>query len=104
MPNKSKSVRCQYDDKDMERAVTAVSCGMSIRTAAAQFGVPQSTLHDRVSGKVGPSPSQCKQTVFPENVESLQRKSKRRQQWALASIANSYRLRLLRLQKNFLKK
>ena len=69
MPNKSKSVRCQYDDKDMERAVTAVSCGMSIRTAAAQFGVPRSTLHDRLSGKVGPSPSHGKQTVFPEIVE-----------------------------------
>ena len=99
MPNKSKSVRCQYDDKDMEQAVTAVSCGMSIKTAAAQFGVPQSTLHDRVSGKVGPSPSHGKQSSQSTSKESLQRKSKRRQQWALALITNSYRLRLLSLKK-----
>ena len=65
MPNKNKSVCCQYDDKDMEQAVTAVSCGMSIKTAAAEFGVPQSTLHDRVSGKSRPEPISWQTNSLP---------------------------------------
>ena len=32
----------------------AASEGMSVREAAAKFGVPKSTLHDRISGKVQP--------------------------------------------------
>ena len=34
----------------MEKALHAVSEGMSVREAAAKFGVPKSTLHDRISG------------------------------------------------------
>lgn len=38
----------------MERALHAASEGMSVREAAAMFGVPKSTLHDRISGRVQP--------------------------------------------------
>ena len=37
----------------MENALQAVN-EMTVREAAAQFGVPKSTLHDRISGKVQP--------------------------------------------------
>ena len=46
----------------MEKAIVAVDRGESIRRAAEMFGVPRSTLHDHVSGKVeqyakqGPKP------------------------------------------------
>ena len=42
-----------YSEVNMERAYEAVASGrMSIRKAAEEHGVPRSTLHDRVSGKV----------------------------------------------------
>ena len=37
----------------MKLAITAVSEGMSVRRAALEFGVPKSSLQDRISGKVG---------------------------------------------------
>ena len=37
----------------MENALQAVN-EMTVREAAAQFSVPKSTLHDRISGKVQP--------------------------------------------------
>ena len=48
--------------ENMEKALVAVERGMSIRKAAELHGVPRSTLHDHVSGKVasickpGPQP------------------------------------------------
>ena len=46
----------------MDKAITAVERGTSVRKAAEMFGVPRSTLHDHISGKVelyakqGPKP------------------------------------------------
>ena len=46
---------------DMQKAVKAVEEGVSIRVAADKYSVPRSSLHNRVSGKVGfqscPGPS-----------------------------------------------
>ncbi len=40
-----------YDPKYMERAIKAVkNNAMSIRSAALQFAVPYTTLHDRITG------------------------------------------------------
>lgn len=36
----------------MHHAMAAVDKGDSIRLASQKFGIPRSTLHDRVSGKV----------------------------------------------------
>ena len=41
-----------YDVESMKRAIEDVRKGMSIRQAAETYGVPKSTLGDRVSGKV----------------------------------------------------
>ncbi len=41
-----------WKDDQMERAYAAVESGVSIPKAAELYGVPQSTLHDRIIGKV----------------------------------------------------
>ena len=50
-----------WNDVCMQKAVKAVEEGVSIRVAADKYSVPRSSLHDRVSGKVGfqshPGPS-----------------------------------------------
>ena len=38
----------------MDHALRATSEGMSVREAASQYGVPKSTLHDCVSGRIQP--------------------------------------------------
>ena len=38
----------------MEKALHAAAEGVSVREAVFQFGVPKSTLHDRISGRVQP--------------------------------------------------
>ena len=42
-----------WNDECMKLAILGVSEGMSVRRAAYEFGVPKSTLQDRISGKVG---------------------------------------------------
>ena len=42
----------QWDCVGMEKAVAEVEKGVSVRRAAEMFGVPRSTLHDRIPGKV----------------------------------------------------
>ena len=42
----------QWDDISMTKAMSAVDDGMSIRRASELYGVPKSSLHDRISGKV----------------------------------------------------
>ena len=41
-----------WDETKMARALTAVTKGMTVRQAATHFGLPKSTLGDRVSGRV----------------------------------------------------
>ena len=44
---------CGYSSVNMEKAYEAVAAGkMCVQKAAEEYGVPKSTLHDRVSGKV----------------------------------------------------
>ena len=54
MPSESQ-IRCpyrQWGNKNMEGALLAVEEGVSVRRAAEMYGVPKSTLHDRIAGKV----------------------------------------------------
>ena len=54
--------RKQWSNESMEAALEAVKKGLPVRKAATQFGVPRTTLQDRVNGKVehgkkpGPKP------------------------------------------------
>lgn len=64
-PNRPKKLR-QWDDGAMVSAMNVVACGnMGINRAALEFGVPQTTLKDRVSGivvhgtNIGPKPYLC---------------------------------------------
>jgi len=43
---------CQWDNVSMIKAISAVENGMTVRRASECFGVPKSSLHDRISGKV----------------------------------------------------
>ena len=51
-----------WSNESMDKAITAAERGTSVRKAAEMFGVPRSTLHDHISGKVelyakqGPKP------------------------------------------------
>lgn len=46
--------RKTWTNEAMELALRATCEGMPVRAAASQYGVPKSTLHDRVSGRVQP--------------------------------------------------
>ena len=51
-PNRPKEYKCWNED-NMSRAVAAVvKCGISVRKAALMYGIPKSTLGDRISGRV----------------------------------------------------
>ena len=41
----------QYNRQDLENAVKAVEAGDSIRQASAKYGIPRSTIGDRISGR-----------------------------------------------------
>lgn len=45
--------RQQYKSENLELAVSEVRAGTSLRKAAEKFGVPRSTLNDRILGKNG---------------------------------------------------
>ena len=60
-----------WDEDKMNRAYKAVNEGMSIRRAADEYGIPRSTLHDRVIGKVmlGSKSGPCKYLDSDEEEE-----------------------------------
>ena len=41
----------KYNRQDLENAVKAVETGDSIRQASAKYGIPRSTIGDRISGR-----------------------------------------------------
>ena len=54
-PPRVSTKRKLWNEETMESALQEVRVGnMSVRRAAVEYGVPKSTLHDRVSGKVLP--------------------------------------------------
>ena len=58
-----------YASDAMEGALLAVAEGMTIRKAEA-YGVPKSTLGDRVSGKVDRTAKPKRTSFFPKNSKS----------------------------------
>ena len=71
-PKKAKK-RKQWSDGSMAAAIEAVKGGESVLHAAKQYGVPQQTLGNRVSGKVvhgtNPGPKPFLSTVDERIVE-----------------------------------
>lgn len=54
-----KKKRMLYNQKDMQKALEAVSCGMPINTASKQYSVPRTSLFNKInkvytSDKPGP--------------------------------------------------
>ena len=55
--------------KDLELACKAVSIGLSIRRAAEEYQIPQSTIQDHVSGKVASSANSGQQKYLTDEEE-----------------------------------
>ena len=47
-----------WTDTGLSKALTAVDAGLSIRKVAEMYGIPKSTLHDHMPGKV-PCGAKC---------------------------------------------
>ena len=58
-----------YKSEDLERAVSAVRAGMSVRKAEQEFKVPKATIHDHVSGKVEAGARPGKPPAIPTEIE-----------------------------------
>jgi hypothetical protein len=52
MPRKSNKIYGNYSHENISKAVQAVKGGMSYRKACSTFGVPKTTVLDRVKGNV----------------------------------------------------
>ena len=70
MPHVGKDIYCRYDQTAMSDALEAVKCGMPVRKAAERFGVPLSTLSDRVTGKKSLNVQLGRRTAIPLEVEN----------------------------------
>ena len=71
MPHKGRGIRSRYRADDLEKAADAVRGGLSVRAASLRFGVPKSTLHDRVSGRIQPGAIYGKAPVLPQKTEEM---------------------------------
>ena len=72
MPRVSQGMKKKYEPGALNAAIEAYQRGqLSMRKAAATFGVPLTTLHDHLSGKVEPGALSGRGTVFSTEVESL---------------------------------
>ncbi|MEW8544909.1 MAG: helix-turn-helix domain-containing protein [Candidatus Thiodiazotropha sp.] len=69
MPHVGKGVYAQYDPTKFADAIEAVREGMSVRKAAKAYGVPRSTLSDRITGRVSEDAVLGKSPVIPVDIE-----------------------------------
>jgi hypothetical protein len=59
----------KYKAEDLQRAMTAVKGGLSLRKAEVEFGIPRSTISDRVMGKYEDGCTPGRPPVIPPKVE-----------------------------------
>lgn len=69
MPRVGKGINSTYPVENMIAAVEAVREGASIREASAKFGVPRSTLGDRITGRIAVEARPGKDPVIPIDIE-----------------------------------
>ena len=70
MPRQSRGVRKRYSPSVLNDAVAACKSGaVSMRKASSIYGIPLTTLHDHVSGKISSGALPGRGTVFPEEIE-----------------------------------
>ncbi|MES9883347.1 MAG: helix-turn-helix domain-containing protein [Sedimenticola sp.] len=69
MPHTGKGLYAKYDRGLIEKAVAAVRGGLSLRQASKKYGIPRSTISDRVTGKVADGSSLGRKPTFPVEVE-----------------------------------
>ena len=69
MTRLSKGLKATYPIENMLEAVEAVSAWASVREAAAKYGVPKSTLGDRISRRIDVDARPGKAPVIPKEVE-----------------------------------
>ena len=64
----------EYKEAELDAAIVAVHMGMPVGRAAVMFGVPKSTLQDKISGKVPVSmrkgPTSYLSTELEDRIES----------------------------------
>lgn len=70
MAKKRKNIYQNYSTQDLEKAVSAVRAGMSVRKASMEYSVPKTTIHDHVSGKIEPGAKPGKPPAIPNEIEA----------------------------------
>lgn len=68
--NKKRPIH-QYSEQSLASALEAVKNGTSIRSASREFGVPKTTIQDRISGRIKEGPRK----MGPQTVLSLEEES-----------------------------
>ena len=70
MPRVAKGVHSTYPVENMIAAVEAVREGASIREASSKFGVPRSTLGDRMTGRIAVEARPGHSPIIPIEIEN----------------------------------
>ena len=70
MPRVAKGIHSTYPVENMIAAVEAVREGASIREASSKFGVPRSTLGDRMTGRIAVEARPGHSPIIPIEIEN----------------------------------
>lgn len=70
MGRTNKGIYNKYSQEALAKAINAVNEGISVRTAAKEFGVPRSTLKDHAKGKSKIGVKAGRKRCIPEEVEN----------------------------------
>ena len=67
----SKGIYHKWSEENMQKAMSAVKQNrLSVRKAAVQYGIPKSTLSDRITGKITKGAKMGRPAVLPEHAET----------------------------------
>ena len=69
MPHVGRGIKAQYSPSTLSSVTAAVNRWMSYRQAALTYGIPKSTIRDRVMGRIPKGTKPGKRTALPTDVE-----------------------------------